>query len=155
MKIVKKNRSGDGNDSFYSRQSTKLEKHRAPLNKYRANLACWSSVLCLVCMVGRWACSLSVLRLVWLVCVPWAQTPPPRTPQSVHVLCVCFSDWQLASQRRGHVLGGFLSAKPPKPFSRVELPNNHTSLYSSVAERQSCKLKVLGSIPSGGCFSFR
>jgi hypothetical protein len=24
------------------------------------------------------------------------------------------------------------------------------SLYSSVAERQSCKLKVLGSIPSGG-----
>ena len=25
-----------------------------------------------------------------------------------------------------------------------------TSLYSSVAERQSCKLKVLGSIPSGG-----
>ena len=24
-------------------------------------------------------------------------------------------------------------------------------LYSSVAERQSCKLKVLGSIPSGGC----
>ena len=26
-------------------------------------------------------------------------------------------------------------------------------LYSSVAERQSCKLKVLGSIPSGGCCS--
>ena len=26
----------------------------------------------------------------------------------------------------------------------------HHSLYSSVAERQSCKLKVLGSIPSGG-----
>ena len=26
----------------------------------------------------------------------------------------------------------------------------HNSLYSSVAERQSCKLKVLGSIPSGG-----
>lgn len=25
-----------------------------------------------------------------------------------------------------------------------------TCLYSSVAERQSCKLKVLGSIPSGG-----
>ena len=25
-----------------------------------------------------------------------------------------------------------------------------TGLYSSVAERQSCKLKVLGSIPSGG-----
>ena len=25
-------------------------------------------------------------------------------------------------------------------------------LYSSVAERQSCKLKVLGSIPSGGLF---
>ena len=25
------------------------------------------------------------------------------------------------------------------------------SLYSSVVERQSCKLKVLGSIPSGGC----
>jgi hypothetical protein len=25
-------------------------------------------------------------------------------------------------------------------------------LYSSVAERQSCKLKVLGSIPSGGSF---
>ena len=24
-------------------------------------------------------------------------------------------------------------------------------LYSSVAERQSCKLKVMGSIPSGGC----
>ena len=27
------------------------------------------------------------------------------------------------------------------------------SLYSSVAERQSCKLKVLGSIPSGGFFA--
>ena len=27
------------------------------------------------------------------------------------------------------------------------------SLYSSVAERQSCKLKVLGSIPSGGCLN--
>ena len=26
----------------------------------------------------------------------------------------------------------------------------HQSLYSSVVERQSCKLKVLGSIPSGG-----
>jgi hypothetical protein len=26
-------------------------------------------------------------------------------------------------------------------------------LYSSVAERQSCKLKVLGSIPSGGFFA--
>ena len=26
------------------------------------------------------------------------------------------------------------------------------SLYSSVVERQSCKLKVLGSIPSGGCY---
>ena len=26
------------------------------------------------------------------------------------------------------------------------------SLYSSVVERQSCKLKVLGSIPSGGLF---
>ena len=29
---------------------------------------------------------------------------------------------------------------------------NNTGLYSSVAERQSCKLKVLGSIPSGGLF---
>ena len=28
-------------------------------------------------------------------------------------------------------------------------------LYSSVVERQSCKLKVLGSIPSGGYFGFR
>ena len=28
----------------------------------------------------------------------------------------------------------------------------YTSLYSSVVERQSCKLKVLGSIPSGGLF---
>ena len=28
----------------------------------------------------------------------------------------------------------------------------HLSLYSSVVERQSCKLKVLGSIPSGGCY---
>ena len=26
-------------------------------------------------------------------------------------------------------------------------------LYSSVAERQSCKLKVLGSIPSEGCYA--
>ena len=26
-------------------------------------------------------------------------------------------------------------------------------LYSSVVERQSCKLKVLGSIPSGGFFA--
>ena len=31
---------------------------------------------------------------------------------------------------------------------------SHASLYSSVAERQSCKLKVLGSIPSGGSFSW-
>ena len=29
---------------------------------------------------------------------------------------------------------------------------NALSLYSSVVERQSCKLKVLGSIPSGGLF---
>ena len=29
------------------------------------------------------------------------------------------------------------------------------SLYSSVVERQSCKLKVLGSIPSGGFFEER
>jgi hypothetical protein len=29
---------------------------------------------------------------------------------------------------------------------------NTTCLYSSVVERQSCKLKVLGSIPSGGCY---
>ena len=28
--------------------------------------------------------------------------------------------------------------------------HEHLSLYSSVVERQSCKLKVLGSIPSGG-----
>ena len=27
---------------------------------------------------------------------------------------------------------------------------NRSGLYSSVVERQSCKLKVLGSIPSGG-----
>ncbi len=32
--------------------------------------------------------------------------------------------------------------------------NSSTSLYSSVAERQSCKLKVLGSIPSGGFFVY-
>ena len=29
-------------------------------------------------------------------------------------------------------------------------PIQHRRLYSSVVERQSCKLKVLGSIPSGG-----
>ena len=34
-----------------------------------------------------------------------------------------------------------------------ELPQRISNcLYSSVAERQSCKLKVLGSIPSGGLF---
>ena len=33
-------------------------------------------------------------------------------------------------------------------FRREAILNN--SHYSSVAERQSCKLKVLGSIPSGG-----
>ena len=32
------------------------------------------------------------------------------------------------------------------------LHETRTGLYSSVAERQSCKLKVLGSIPSGGFY---
>ena len=84
----------------------------------------------------------------WSACRGPKHPPPTNTPKCAHV--VCFIDLQLAGQRRGHVLGGFLSARPPKPLRQVELPNNHTSLYSSVAERQSCKLKVLGSIPSGG-----
>ena len=41
-------------------------------------------------------------------------------------------------------------AKPPCGGSAQRFPPAHKSLYSSVVERQSCKLKVLGSIPSGG-----
>ena len=47
--------------------------------------------------------------------------------------------------------GRFAAATEQKPGMNgglVRLPRR--SLYSSVAERQSCKLKVLGSIPSGG-----
>ena len=36
------------------------------------------------------------------------------------------------------------------PQITIALGPRRSSLYSSVAERQSCKLKVLGSIPSGG-----
>ena len=42
----------------------------------------------------------------------------------------------------------------PRARVRAMLHNNNPciqGLYSSVAERQSCQLKVLGSIPSGGC----
>ena len=35
--------------------------------------------------------------------------------------------------------------------NRIATRGKHR-LYSSVVERQSCKLKVLGSIPSGGSF---
>ena len=35
-------------------------------------------------------------------------------------------------------------------LGRVFVFQDVVSLYSSVVERQSCKLKVLGSIPSGG-----
>lgn len=39
------------------------------------------------------------------------------------------------------------------PYSAIILQQDAAlSLYSSVVERQSCKLKVLGSIPSGGLF---
>ena len=47
--------------------------------------------------------------------------------------------------------------KWPVALSRTILcktyPHFIISLYSSVVERQSCKLKVLGSIPSGGSLS--
>ena len=51
---------------------------------------------------------------------------------------------------------GFDSSSPAKrtlsPGMRNTPPDNERQrLYSSVVERQSCKLKVLGSIPSGGC----
>ena len=47
--------------------------------------------------------------------------------------------WRTRGESRGFPLG--------------RLPRVMQSLYSSVAERQSCKLKVLGSIPSGGYVS--
>ena len=34
---------------------------------------------------------------------------------------------------------------------KAQPDNERKRLYSSVVERQSCKLKVMGSIPSGGC----
>ena len=40
------------------------------------------------------------------------------------------------------------------PLSLAQCPLWLASLYSSVVERQSCKLKVLGSIPSGGFTSW-
>ena len=51
------------------------------------------------------------------------------------------------------VLFSFVRAIAP-PSVRPELKRTprDACLYSSVAERQSCKLKVLGSIPSGGLF---
>ena len=43
---------------------------------------------------------------------------------------------------------------PAKPRHAEPPRRQHSqSLYSSVVERQSCKLKVLGSIPSGGFFA--
>ena len=44
-----------------------------------------------------------------------------------------------------------LSVKRGQQFPRNRLITKaRQGLYSSVVERQSCKLKVLGSIPSGG-----
>ena len=59
--------------------------------------------------------------------------------------CSC---WGTTSPHRWHAreCWPMLPAWPPSLFS--------IGLYSSVAERQSCKLKVLGSIPSGGSFSW-
>jgi hypothetical protein len=45
---------------------------------------------------------------------------------------------------------GLIAATAAKMERRGNLRASNQSLYSSVAERQSCKLKVLGSIPSGG-----
>ena len=45
-------------------------------------------------------------------------------------------------------LGG--SVPTPKWHEHARGGKENNCLYSSVAERQSCKLKVLGSIPSGG-----
>ena len=42
------------------------------------------------------------------------------------------------------------NARPPAASARVQVGARQCSLYSSVAERQSCKLKVLGPILSGG-----
>ena len=51
---------------------------------------------------------------------------------------------------QGHIVARSMGLWPCKmPYGRL-CDGNHTGLYSSVAERQSCKLKVLGSIPSGG-----
>ena len=38
-------------------------------------------------------------------------------------------------------------------WANIFVMQDVVSLYSSVVERQSCKLKVLGSIPSGGFLS--
>ena len=58
--------------------------------------------------------------------------------------------------------GGFANVCPSigvVPFSLGRSPCSlrlrAKCLYSSVVERQSCKLKVLGSIPSGGSIAFR
>ena len=58
-----------------------------------------------------------------------------RVPQGVFLLdrrSLCFGVWAYTERVISH---GLL---------------RHSGLYSSVVERQSCKLKVLGSIPSGG-----
>ena len=44
------------------------------------------------------------------------------------------------------------SPRPGSAEPRERRPCASIGLYSSVVERQSCKLKVLGSIPSGGSF---
>ena len=90
-------------------------------------------------------------------------------------LCLSEGTWRsgIASDEQSKAKGGLMLV----PLARCEcvifafcalafgMPNtfvamkscdvSDTGLYSSVAERQSCKLKVLGSIPSGGSFSLK
>ena len=69
----------------------------------------------------------------------WQRCPPPladsRSP------CCLSSFFYSAHVHRGRRL----------LLHMHKLVTGCRCLYSSVAERQSCKLKVLGSIPSGGC----
>ena len=63
------------------------------------------------------------------------------------------------SMRRGREQTSQAPPPPPLPLvhsaepkvTTMEPKPNTRSPYSSVVERQSCKLKVLGSVPSGGC----
>lgn len=63
----------------------------------------------------------------------------------IFAMDVSFVLYAVAGQRLGTSHATYIAGKKDSIFCLFI-----QSLYSSVAERQSCKLKVLGSIPSGG-----